>query len=105
MTSGSTSSSRPSPRWQSLDRPTAEARLFPLAQFMVDVYAAALLVEQAGLGAGRARLRSQGSSLPGSTSGPTSPTPARSAASTLPPEELERFKDLCDGAFVDERIS
>ena len=47
-TSGSTSSSRPSTRWQALDRPTAEARLFPLAQFMVDVYAGALLVEQAG---------------------------------------------------------
>ena len=35
-------------RWQALDRATAEARLFPLAQLMVDVYAGALLVEQAG---------------------------------------------------------
>ena len=34
--------------WQSLDRTTAEARLFPLSQLLVDVYAAALLVEQAG---------------------------------------------------------
>jgi len=33
--------------WRSLDRETAEARLFPLAQFMGDVYAAALLIEQA----------------------------------------------------------
>ncbi|BBZ46820.1 acyl-CoA dehydrogenase family protein [Mycobacterium parmense] len=33
--------------WAKLDRETAEARLFPLAQFMGDVYAAALLTEQA----------------------------------------------------------
>jgi hypothetical protein len=33
--------------WKSLDRVTAEARLFPLAQFMGDVYAGALLCEQA----------------------------------------------------------
>jgi alkylation response protein AidB-like acyl-CoA dehydrogenase len=34
--------------WSSLDPVVAEARLYPLAQFMADVYAAALLVEQAG---------------------------------------------------------
>ncbi|GAA3311910.1 acyl-CoA dehydrogenase family protein [Nonomuraea dietziae] len=34
--------------WSSLDPVTAEARLYPLAQFMADVYAAALLLEQAG---------------------------------------------------------
>lgn len=33
--------------WKGLERSTAEARLFPLGQFMVDVYAGALLVEQA----------------------------------------------------------
>jgi alkylation response protein AidB-like acyl-CoA dehydrogenase len=33
--------------WRDLDRETAELKLFPLAQFMGDVYAAALLVEQA----------------------------------------------------------
>ena len=33
--------------WTKLDRQTAEARLFPLTQFMGDVYAAALLTEQA----------------------------------------------------------
>ncbi|OBJ27775.1 DNA alkylation response protein [Mycobacterium colombiense] len=33
--------------WTKLDRQTAEARLFPLAQFMGDVYAGALLIEQA----------------------------------------------------------
>lgn len=36
--------------WQSLDTATAEARLYPLAQFMADVYAAALLEEQAAWG-------------------------------------------------------
>ncbi|MEV2268134.1 acyl-CoA dehydrogenase family protein [Nonomuraea africana] len=34
--------------WSSLDQVAAEARLFPLAQLMADVYAAALLLEQAG---------------------------------------------------------
>lgn len=33
--------------WHKLDDTTAEARLFPLAQFMADVYAAAMLTEQA----------------------------------------------------------
>ena len=33
--------------WKTLDRVTGEARLFPLGQFMGDVYAGALLVEQA----------------------------------------------------------
>ncbi|WP_102419332.1 acyl-CoA dehydrogenase family protein [Mycobacterium sp. 4858] len=33
--------------WSKLDRDVAEARLFPLAQFMGDVYAGALLTEQA----------------------------------------------------------
>ncbi|MGD1172798.1 acyl-CoA dehydrogenase family protein [Mycobacterium seoulense] len=33
--------------WSKLDRDMAEARLYPLAQFMGDVYAAALLTEQA----------------------------------------------------------
>ncbi|VBA62186.1 acyl-CoA dehydrogenase family protein [Mycobacterium attenuatum] len=33
--------------WAKLDRDLAEARLYPLAQFMGDVYAAALLTEQA----------------------------------------------------------
>ncbi|MEV4563457.1 acyl-CoA dehydrogenase family protein [Nonomuraea sp. NPDC049419] len=36
--------------WSSLDRATAEARLYPLAQFMADVYAAALLEDQATWG-------------------------------------------------------
>ncbi|MER6948540.1 acyl-CoA dehydrogenase family protein [Nonomuraea sp. NPDC000554] len=44
--------------WQALPRDTAESRLYPLAQFMADVYAAALLEEQAtwGLDDGRKAL-------------------------------------------------
>ena len=34
--------------WKALDETTAEARLFPLAHFMIDVFAGALLAEQAG---------------------------------------------------------
>ncbi len=33
--------------WSRLDRDVAEGRLYPLAQYMIDVYAGALLVEQA----------------------------------------------------------
>jgi alkylation response protein AidB-like acyl-CoA dehydrogenase len=86
--------------WHTLDRTTAEARLFPLAQFMVDVYAGALLVEQAAwetseLGSDRkqlvARLYARSHLAPW---GPLRGVDA-------PAEELERFKDLCDGAFVD----
>jgi alkylation response protein AidB-like acyl-CoA dehydrogenase len=90
-------------KWKTLERTTAEARLFPLAQFMVDVYAGALLVELAGfeereLGSDRkalvARLYARrhladagplrGIDEPGS-------------------EDLERFKDLWDGALLDDR--
>jgi hypothetical protein len=92
-------------RWKALDRTTAELRLFPLAELMVDAYAAALLLEQAGyeqreLGSDRkavvARLY------------------ARRHLADLGPlrgideprsEELERFKDLWDGALLDERVS
>ncbi|MEW9549095.1 acyl-CoA dehydrogenase family protein [Nonomuraea sp. NPDC050783] len=44
--------------WSALDPAVAEARLYPLAQFMADVYAAALLEEQAtwGLDDGRKAL-------------------------------------------------
>ena len=51
-------------RWQTLDRAAGEARLFPLAKFMVDVYAAALLLEQAGWETARARWRPQGARRP-----------------------------------------
>ncbi len=88
--------------WRALDRTTGEARLYPLAQFMVDVYAAALLLEQAGweqeeLGSDRkalvARLYVREHLADRG--------PLRGIDD--PAEELSRFKDLVDGAFVDER--
>jgi alkylation response protein AidB-like acyl-CoA dehydrogenase len=87
--------------WRDLDRATAEARLYPLAQLMVDVYAAALLLEQAGweqteLGSDRkqlvARLYVRAHLV----------DRGRFGGIDAPAEELQRFKDLCDGAFLDE---
>jgi hypothetical protein len=85
--------------WRQLDRTTGEARLFPLAQLMVDVYAGALLLEQAGwerdeLGSDRgsliARLYARDHLA---ERGPLRGIDA-------PAEELTRFKDLVDGAFT-----
>jgi alkylation response protein AidB-like acyl-CoA dehydrogenase len=87
--------------WRGLDPATAEARLYPLAHLMVDVYAAALLLEQAGweqneLGSDRkqlvARLYVRDHLA----------DRGRLGGIDAPAEELQRFKDLCDGAFVDE---
>jgi hypothetical protein len=68
---------------------------------MVDVYAAALLLEQSGweqaeLGSDRAALvaRLYARTHLGDQ--------GRLRGIDAPAEELERFKDLCDGAFVDE---
>jgi alkylation response protein AidB-like acyl-CoA dehydrogenase len=89
-------------RWHSLDRFTAEARLYPLTQHMVDVYAAALLLEQAGwehshLGSRRkeliARLYVRDHLAERG--------PLRGIDG--PAEELERFKELVDGTLVDDR--
>ena len=86
--------------WRALDRATGEARLYPLAQLMVDVYAAALLLEQAGwerdeLGSDRgslvARLYARDHLA---EHGPLRGIDA-------PAEELARFKDLVDGAFIE----
>ncbi|GAA3929861.1 DNA alkylation response protein [Actinomadura viridis] len=89
-------------RWSGLDEATAEARLYPLAQYMADVYAAALLLEQAGwerdeLGTDRKALVARlyaGARL-------ADPDPLRGIDG--PAEDLERFKDLVDGALVDDR--
>jgi hypothetical protein len=90
--------------WRSLDRAVGEARLYPLAQLMVDVYAAAVLLEQAGweeehLGSDRktlvARLYVRDHLA--------DRDPVR--AITERAEELERFKELWDGALVDERTA
>ena len=89
--------------WTKLDRGLAEARLFPLAQFMGDVYAGALLTEQAAWeraarGADRkalvARLYAQRYLA---DRGPLRGIDAESD------EGLERFDELVDGAFCGER--
>ena len=86
--------------WKTLEGPTAEARLWELSQLMVDAYAAALLVEQAGLespaGGGRKALVAQlyvRSHL----------SQDRLRGLTEPAPELERFKELVDGALNDPR--
>jgi alkylation response protein AidB-like acyl-CoA dehydrogenase len=89
-------------RWRRLDRSVAEARLHPLAEAMAEVYAAALLVEMAvweasELGSDRkalvARLFARRHLM------------ARSPLAVIedPAEDIERFKELCDGALVDDR--
>lgn len=85
--------------WQALDPVTAEARLFPLAQFLVDVYAGALLLDQAGwerreLGTDRKALVARlyaASHLADSE---------RLRGIDSPAEDLERFDELVDGAFT-----
>ncbi|AKN15776.1 putative acyl-CoA dehydrogenase [Mycobacterium haemophilum DSM 44634] len=86
--------------WTKLDREVAEARLFPLAQFMGDVYAGALLTEQAAWeqatrGSDRkalvARLYARRHLA---DRGPLRGIDADSD------EALERFDELVDGAFT-----
>jgi hypothetical protein len=89
--------------WRGLDRETGEARLYPLAQFMIDVYAGALLVEQAAwersTGGGErkslvARLHAH-RRLAGEG-------PLRGIDDPKD-EALGRFAELADGALVDDR--
>ncbi|HEX6392934.1 MAG TPA: acyl-CoA dehydrogenase family protein, partial [Acidimicrobiales bacterium] len=94
--------------WQRLDGSVAEARLFPLAQYMVDVYAAALLLEQAG---SETKLSGMGSSSEAGRKALIARLYARSHLADpgplrgidAPAEDLERFKELYDGALVDPR--
>ncbi|MFI0355212.1 acyl-CoA dehydrogenase family protein [Actinomadura sp. 9N407] len=89
-------------RWQGLDRTTAEARLYPLARYMADVYAASLLLEQAGwerseTGTDRkalvARLYADAHLADhGAMRGIDTPA-----------EDLDRFKELADGSLTDSR--
>lgn len=88
--------------WRTLAPEVAEARLFPLAQYMVDVYAAALLLEQAGweertLGSDRgalvARLYTRAHLADRG--------PLRGIDD--PAEDLERFTELREGALRDHR--
>ena len=91
-------------RWRRLDRSVGEARLYPLAKGMAEVYAAALLVEAAAwesttLGSDRkalvARLYARAHLA---NRGPLD-------AVDDPADDLERFKELWDGALLDERIA
>jgi acyl-CoA dehydrogenase len=85
--------------WAKLDSGVAEARLFPLAQFMGDVYAGALLTEQAAWG--RETLGTDGKALVArlyalrylADRGPLRGIDADAD------EALERFDELVDGAL------
>jgi alkylation response protein AidB-like acyl-CoA dehydrogenase len=89
--------------WKGLGRETAEARLFPLAQFMAEVYEAALLVEQAAwerreFGDGRkSRVASLFSERYLAKHGPL-----RGIDAAADPA-LEHFEELVAGTLRDER--
>ncbi|SFO22040.1 hypothetical protein SAMN04489713_104558 [Actinomadura madurae] len=86
-------------RWRGLDRTVAEARLYPLAQYMADVYAAALLLEQAGWE--RADSGEDRKALVARLYARTHLADAGPLrAIDAPAEDLDRFKDLADGAFI-----
>jgi alkylation response protein AidB-like acyl-CoA dehydrogenase len=92
-------------RWKALDRTVAELRLFPLAEFMVDVYAGALLLEQAGYE--QRELGSDRKSLVARLYARRHLADERPLRGIDEPrsEELDRFKDLWDGTLVDDRIT
>ncbi|KAB2350932.1 acyl-CoA dehydrogenase family protein [Actinomadura rudentiformis] len=77
--------------WQTLDAETAEARLFPLAQYMADVYAAALLLEHGKALVARLYARNHLADR-----GPLRGIDA-------PAEDLDRFDELVAGALIDDR--
>jgi alkylation response protein AidB-like acyl-CoA dehydrogenase len=91
--------------WKGLERTTAEARLFPLAQFMGDVYGGALLCEQAEW-----ELREFGDTRKGVVAELfvrrylDDRGPLRGIAAPDDPA-LERFDDLLAGALRDERMA
>lgn len=87
-------------RWQALAPAVGEARLYPLSQLLVDVYAGASLLDQVRhehetTGSGRkalvAALYARSHLAP--------PDPLAGVGDD--PVELERFKELLDGSFVD----
>jgi acyl-CoA dehydrogenase len=86
--------------WTKLDGTVAEARLFPLAQFMGDVYAGALLIEQAAWeretrgGERKALVAALYAQRYLADHGPLRGIDADSEAA------LERFDELADGALV-----
>lgn len=85
--------------WTKLDGAVAEARLFPLAQFMADVYAGALLTEQAAWE--RAERDGERKALVARLYARRyldDPGPLRGIDDDRD-EALERFDELVDGAF------
>jgi alkylation response protein AidB-like acyl-CoA dehydrogenase len=89
--------------WKHLDRTTAEARLYPLAQFMIDVYSGALLCEQAGwereeLGTDRKTLVAQLHADRYLTD-----RGRLRGIDADPSMAMARFSELADGALVDNR--
>jgi hypothetical protein len=90
-------------RWKTIDGAAAEARLYPLSQFLVDVYAASLLLEEAGWEEGESG--SDRKALVARLYARRHLADADRAASILEPaDDIERFKELWDGALVDERV-
>ncbi len=88
--------------WWSLHEADAEAKLYPLAQLMIDVYAGALLCEQAAWE--QRTLDSDRGSLVARLyvrDHLVDRGPMRGI--DQPAEELERFEDLRAGALVDDR--
>lgn len=85
--------------WTKLDRQLAEARLFPLAQFMGDVYAGALLIEQAAWE--RAARDGERKALVARlhTQRYLADRGAMRGIDSDSDEALERFDELVDGAF------
>jgi hypothetical protein len=89
--------------WRGLDRDTGEARLYALAQFMIDVYAGALLVEQAAW---------ESSTEGGERKALVARLYARRRLADGRPmrgideprdEALDRFGELAGGTLVDDR--
>jgi alkylation response protein AidB-like acyl-CoA dehydrogenase len=90
-------------RWRRLDRAVGEARLHPLSTALAEVYAASLLVEAAGseTSAGNGRKALVARLFARAHLGRTDALDAIDQ----PAEELERFKELWDGALVDARLA
>jgi hypothetical protein len=85
--------------WSGLEPALAEARLFALAQYMVDIYAAAMLLEQAGWEArelGTARKALVARRYVDTHLAPVS----RRQEITAPNRDLAEFDLLCAGAFA-----
>jgi hypothetical protein len=89
--------------WKQLEGDVAEARLFPMAQFMAEVYTAAMLCERADW-----ELREFGDDRKSLVATLYTqrylgePDPLRNVASSDSPE-LERFSELVAGSLVDDR--